>query len=73
MSGPPAVVSRDSRAFGMVWGRRTHISGAGFGFGDFADEEAEGAVGGFTDAYAWSGLDCGGMVAVVGDPDGGGG
>jgi hypothetical protein len=41
------------------------------GFGDFADEEAEGTVSGFTDAYAWGGLDCGGMVAVVGDLDGG--
>jgi hypothetical protein len=52
----------------------THISGARCGrpsFGDFADEEAEGAVGGFADAYAWGGLDCGGMVAVVGDLDGG--
>ena len=52
------------------------ISGAGrgaFGFGDFGDEEAEGAVGGFADAYAWGGLDFGGTVAVVGDLDGGGG
>jgi hypothetical protein len=34
------------------------ISGAGcgaFGFGGFGDEEAEGAVGGFGDAYAWGG------------------
>jgi hypothetical protein len=54
--------------------RRIQISGAGcgaFGFGDFADEEAEWAVGGFADAYAWGGLDCDGMVAVVGDLDGG--
>ncbi len=53
-----------------------YISGAGcggLGFGDSADEEAEGAVGGFADAYAWGGLDFGGTVAVVGDPDGGGG
>ena len=49
-------------------------SGAGcgaFGFDDFADEEAEGAVGGFADADAWGGLDFGGMVAVVGDLDAG--
>ncbi len=55
---------------------RSNISGAGcgaLGFGDFADEEAEGAVGGFGDADAWGGLDFGGMVAVVGDLDGGGG
>ena len=37
------------------------------------DEEAEGAVDGFADAYAWGGLDFGGTVAVVGDLDGGGG
>src|SRR5947209_8681668 len=34
-------------------------------------EEAEGAVGGFADAYAWGGLDFGGTVAIVGDLDGG--
>ena len=53
-----------------------HISGAGggaFRFGDFTDEETEGAVGGFGDADAWGGLDFGGMVAVVDDLDGGGG
>lgn len=53
---------------------REPILGAGcgmFGFGDFADEEAEGAVGGFADAYARGGLDFGGTVAIVGDLDGG--
>jgi hypothetical protein len=43
------------------------------GFGSFTHEETEGAVGGFGDAYAWGGLDFGGTVAVVDDPDGGGG
>ena len=38
-----------------------------------ADEETQGAVGGFGDADAWGGLDFGGTVAVVGDSDGGGG
>ena len=59
----------------MVRGKRNHTSGprcGAFGFGGFADEEAEGEVGGFADADAWGGLDFGGMVAVVGDLDGGG-
>ncbi len=65
-----------SRSFGMVRGQRNHTSGPGcgaLGFGGFADEEAEGAVGGFADADAWGGQNFGGMVAVVGDLDGGGG
>jgi hypothetical protein len=35
-------------------GKENPPSGA-LGFGGFADEEAEGAVGGFGDAYAWGG------------------
>ena len=69
------MVLRDFSCFPDCAGvRRTHISGAGggaLGFGEFADEEAEGAVGGFGEAYAWGDLDFGGVVAVVGDLDGG--
>ena len=69
------MVSLDSCTFGMVWWR-ARASGArcgALGFGGFADEETERAVGGFGDSYAWGGQDFGGTVAVVGDPDGGGG
>lgn len=56
----------------MSFGRR--ISGVRLGapgFGDFADEKAQGAIGGFGEAYAWGDLNFFGAGAVVGDLDGG--
>jgi len=42
----------------------------GAGEACLAGEEAQGAVGGFAESYAWSDLDVGGAVTVVGDLDG---